>query len=71
MQQNVFEIFEELKPFAEPDLEPETFSTTQPMTEEDYHERMSEAEIRLEKIKLLRMGFEADQELTIMKFNII
>ena len=69
VQKKVFEIIEELRPFTEPNLEPEKFSTTQPMTEENYHEQMSEAEMRLEKIKLLQKGFEANQEISIWKLD--
>ena len=69
MKEKIFEIIEELKPFTEPDPEPEKFSTTQPVTEENYHEQMSEAEVRFEKIKLLQNNFEANRELTIMKFD--
>ena len=69
MQKKVFEIIEELRPFTEPNLEPEKFSSTQPMTEENYHEQMFEAEMRLEKIKLLQKGFEANREISIWKLD--
>ena len=70
MKEKFFEIIEKLKPFTEPDLKPEEFSTTQLETEEDYEKQISEAEERLKKIKLLQKNFEANRELTIMKFDI-
>ena len=68
VQEKVFKIIEELKPFAEPKLEPEKFST-QPVTAENYHEQMREAEMRLENIKMLEKGFEANQEISIWKLD--
>ena len=69
VQKKVFKIVEELEPIAAPDLKPEKFSKTQPKTEEDYHEQMIEAEMRLKKIELLQKGFEANRKLLIFKLE--